>query len=229
MFINDRLKNGVFVEESKNRFLCTVLIDNELCECYVPSSSRIENYLRLKGREVLLTENKGTNKRTKFSLFAVKYYNKYILINLNMINQIVEAMIIENKIKYLTGTRLKREQTIDGYKTDILLENDRTNENTIIEIKGIISAFREAKFPSVFSERAIVQLQKIKELLQRGHKVVYLIVSLSPIVKKIILDSNFSQYHSLLNECVELGMQLMAFSLSFEDGSVSYKQRLKII
>lgn len=145
-----------------------------------------------------------------------------------MINQIVEAMIIENKIKYLTGTRLKREQTIDGYKTDILLENDRTNENTIIEIKGIISAFREAKFPSVFSERAIVQLQKIKELLQRGHKVVYLIVSLSPIVKKIILDSNFTQYYSLLKECVELGMQLMAFSLSFENGSVSYKQKLKI-
>lgn len=229
MFNNDSYIKGIFVEESKNRFLCTVLIENELCECYVPSSSRIENYLKLKGREVLLTANKGTNKRTKFSLFAVKYYNKYILINLNMVNQIVEKMIIENKIKKLTGTRLKREQTIDGYKADILLENHGTNEDTIIEIKGIISALKEAKFPSVFSERAIVQLQKIKELLQRGYKVVYLIVSLSPIVKKINLDSNFAQYYSLLKECIDLGMQLMAFSLSFEDGSISYKQKLKII
>lgn len=229
MFINDRFKKGVFVEESKNRFLCTVLIDNELCECYVPSSSRIENYLKLKGREVLLTENKGTNKRTKFSLFAVKYYNKYILINLNMANQITETLINENKIKYLAGTSLKREQTIEGYKTDILLENHRTNENIIIEVKGIISALREAKFPSVFSERAIVQLQKIKKLLQRGYKVVYLIVSLSPIVKRIILDSNFSQYHSLIKECVELGMELRSFSVVYDKGQIKYKQKIRII
>ncbi|MCS7460378.1 DNA/RNA nuclease SfsA [Paenibacillus doosanensis] len=229
MFNNDSYIKGVFVEESKNRFLCIVLIENELCECYVPSSSRIENYLKLKGREVLLTANKGTNKRTKFSLFAVKYYNKYILINLNMVDQIVETMIIDNKIKKLSGTRLKREQTIEGYKADIMIENHGNNKATIIEVKGIISAFREARFPSVFSERAIVQLQKIKGLLQRGYKVVYLIVSLSPILKKINIDSNFSQYHSLLLECIELGMELRSFSVSFNEGRIEYKQKVSII
>lgn len=227
MSADEKIINGIFIEESKNRFLCTVIIDNEICECYVPSSSRIENYLNLKGREVLLTKNKGTNKRTQFSLFAVKYYNKYILINLNMVNKIVGDMILEKKIKHLSGTGLRREQIIDGYKTDLLVE--KNGESTIVEIKGVISAHRKVNFPSVASERATIQLKKIKELLQRGYKVVYLIVSLSPIVKKIVLDPAFSEYYYLLNECVELGMRLMGFSLSYEEGSISYNQKLSII
>lgn len=227
MIVDEKIITGIFVEESKNRFLCTVIIDNKICECYVPSSSRIENYLNLKGREVLLTENKGINKRTRFSLFAVKYYNKYILINLNMVNRIVGAMILERNMKQLSGTGIKREQTIEGYKTDLLVEEN--GEVTIIEIKGVISAHREVKFPSVASERATMQLEKIKELLQRGYRVVYLIVSLSPIVKKIVLDPDFSEYYYLLNECVELGMRLKGFSLSYEEGSIIYNQTLRIM
>ncbi|MBU5671067.1 DNA/RNA nuclease SfsA [Paenibacillus brevis] len=227
MIVDEKIIAGIFVEESKNRFLCRVIIDNKICECYVPSSSRIDNYLNLKGREVLLTENKGINKRTRFSLFAVKYYNKYILINLNMVNKIVGAMILERNMKHLSEIGIRREQTVEGYKTDLIVEDN--GEFTIIEIKGVISAKREVEFPSVASERATMQLKKIKELLQRGYKVVYLIVSLSPIVKKIVLDPDFSEYYYLLNECVELGMRLKGFSLSYEEGSIIYNQKLRII
>lgn len=92
----NQLIEGVFIEESKNRFLCKVLIDNKVCECYVPSSSRIENYLNVKGKKVLLTPNKS-NSRTNYSLFAVKFYNKYILLNLNLTNKVVESIISRRK------------------------------------------------------------------------------------------------------------------------------------
>lgn len=221
----DNLVMGIFVEESKNRFICKVLINDLLCECYVPSSSRIQNYLNIKGKEVLLSLNNGKNQRTKYALFAVKYYNKYVLLNLNLLNKIVEAEILQDCL--IENIIIKKEQVIEGYKTDLLLEYSGGGK-TIIEVKGIISTRRVTKFPSVHSERAISQLKRLRELLLQGYKVLYYLVSLSPIVKKIELDPKFQDYCDLLRECVELGMELIGFSLMFEKGTIKCKQNVSI-
>ncbi|MDU4694235.1 MAG: DNA/RNA nuclease SfsA [Paenibacillus sp.] len=227
MVVNDITK-GIFVQESKNRFLCSVLIDGQVHECYVPSSSRLENYLKLQNREVLLTKNQSKKKRTEYSLFAVKYYNKYILLNLNMLNSITQFMIQENIIKSLSGFSIKREQFVNGYKTDLLLENAEGVRN-IIEIKGIISSKQEVKFPSVSSDRAVFQLSRIKELLQLGEKVTYIIVSLSPTVKRIRLDETFGEYYHGFKECLDLGMHTQAFTVNFHDGEIMFGKRIRII
>lgn len=221
------LVNGVFIEESKNRFLCKVMINGELCECYVPSSSRIENYLKLKNKEVLLSINKGVDKRTKYSLFAVKYYRGYILLNLNLINTIVESLINQDKIKLLKAKNIQREQVVNGYKTDLLLTN-KSNEVIIVEIKGIISSRKEADFPSVYSERAITQLYKIRDMLLKGEKIYYLVVSLSPSVRSINIDEKYEEYVKLLMECQGLGMVISSFSIVFKNNVVQYNKKIKV-
>ncbi|EFM10717.1 DNA-binding protein stimulates sugar fermentation-like protein [Paenibacillus curdlanolyticus YK9] len=227
VFVHDITK-GTFIKESKNRFLCTVMIDGLVNECYVPSSSRIENYLKLKNREVLLTKNKSKNRRTEYSLFAVKYYNKYILVNLNMVNSIVQFLIQENKLKSLSSFSIKREHIINGYKTDLLIENDEGNRN-IIEVKGVISSKQEVMFPSVYSERAIFQLSRIKQLLHEGEKVTYIITSLSPTVRRIKLDDTYREYYHSFKECLDLGMQTQAFSVNFHNGEIIFGKRIRII
>lgn len=49
---NQEYKEGVFVQELKNRFLCEVLIDGALTVCYVPSSCHLGNFLSLAGKRV---------------------------------------------------------------------------------------------------------------------------------------------------------------------------------
>ena len=56
---------GTFIEEVKNRFLCKVKIQDEIIECYIPSSCRLENFIRLNGSTVLLKENKTNIWATK--------------------------------------------------------------------------------------------------------------------------------------------------------------------
>lgn len=221
------LVEGVFIEESKNRFLCTVLIEGNICECYVPSSSRIENYLKLRGRKVLLTVNNNANSRTAYSLFAVKYYNKYILLNLNIINKVVESIITDGKLRVLDNYQISLEKTFNGYKTDLLLS--RNDTIAMVEVKGIIASRRIVEFPNVHSERAIKQLIKIKGILQSGVKVFYIITSLSPIVRKIKLNPYFREYNEHLCECIELGMQVMAFSVKLEKGEIKFYKGIKII
>lgn len=45
---------GIFNKELKNRFLCEVLVEDEVVECYASSSCRLDNFIDLHGKQVLL-------------------------------------------------------------------------------------------------------------------------------------------------------------------------------
>ena len=89
-----------------------------------------------------------------------------------------------------------------------------------VEIKSIISETERAVFPTVHSERAIQQLEKIKRLLIEGNNVVYMLVSLNPYVKKIqILQEE--PFLTLFRSCVEMGMACIGLSLRLQNESVA--------
>lgn len=154
---------GTFVQETKNRFLCTVAIDSVEVECYIPSSCRLSNFLDLQGRTVILTPNQDKTARTRFAVYAVKIGRQFILLNLSKPNRIIEAEIQKRRFSFL-GKRdhVFHEKTIEGYKCDLYIENTKT----IIEIKSILCFEETVVFPTVFSERGIKQLAKIAELLE---------------------------------------------------------------
>lgn len=93
MIISEDIVEGIFIEESKDRFLCSVLVDECVLECYVPSASKLKNYLNMKNKRVLLVKNKKLNSRTKYSVFAVKYYNQYIIVSLLVVNRVLEEYL----------------------------------------------------------------------------------------------------------------------------------------
>lgn len=203
---------GTFLEECSNRFLCKVLINNKIEECYVPSSSKLSNYIKLKNKKVLLTTNINPKARTKYSLFAVKYYNKYIMLNLNIVNKLLlNHLINSDTLSY------KVEHRIGNYKCDIFFPD----ENHIVEAKGIICTTKSCIFPLVSSDRSISQLKEISNLLTQGYKVSYYLVSLSPIVKSINLDESH-EFTKLIKECLNLGMNLSAFKIEYINNIFSF-------
>ncbi|WP_066400339.1 DNA/RNA nuclease SfsA [Neobacillus mesonae] len=219
--------NGEFLRESKNRFLCEVLIDGKVEECYVPSSSRLENYLKLKGKKVLLKLNSSEKCRTKYSLYAVKYYNKYVLLNLNMVNDIVSSYL-EMKLED-NYTDLKKEYKINNYKADLINFNEQKNIKTIIEIKGLISTRRAGLFPIVKSERAVRQLEQLEIMLQSGYSIEYYIVSLSPITREISLNKEDEEFFKKIKSCIQKGMILRGLSVGNIDGEFKIIREIKVI
>lgn len=222
MIINKSYIKGIFIKECKNRFLCEVIINNEVIECYVPSASRLTNYINLDGKEVLLEENKGKKVRTKYSLVAVKHYNSYILLNLNYANLLVEEYL-ENNYEY---DYLCREKVINGYKTDFVLVNN--NNNLLVEAKGIISVEKNIIFPSVYSERAVKQLELLIKLLEKGYAVNYFFISLSPAVKKVLINPYDDEYRRLFLECVKRGMRVTGLRCCIRKGRVRLINDLNI-
>lgn len=219
MNIKEEIIKGIFIGEEKNRFIASVSIDNKICECYIPSSSKLENYINLKGKEVLLKKNKDSKSRTKYSLLAVKYYNSYVILNLNMANNLV-LEYIQHK-EFIT---IKREKFINNYKSDLFIEDI----NKIVEVKAFIATRKEVIFPTVYSERALKQLREIKILLNKGYKVDYYFIGLSSIVKKVKINGEKVEYYKLLKECIDKGMDIRGFNIKYEDNSISIYKKIKV-
>ena len=210
------IKYGVFKEELKNRFLCLVEVDGEDTFCYIPSSCRLSNFVDLTGRDVLLLPITSPNSRTKYSVYALSEGNTFILLNMSKANEAIANCIRSRRFSLLgKRTHIKREHRIGGYKSDLYIEDTKT----IVEIKSILSFAKDrgARFPSVYSQRAIEQLMKLSGLIDEGFNVCYLFVSLNPKTKRLVLNEEIKEYRDAFNCCVEKGMKVKGVSLRLID------------
>lgn len=219
---------GTFVREEKNRFICTVNIDGIDEECYIPSSCRLENFLELAGKKVILHENMNKSARTRYAVYAIRFKRNYIVLRTAEANDIIRNNITNRRFAFLGKRKIvERECNIEGYKTDLYLPETKT----IVEIKSIIATTDEAVFPTVYSERAIEQLEKIKILLKNGYKVVYIYVSLNPYVKRasISKEDHSTKYAELMKECLMQGMICKAYSSEVKNGEPVIKKEIELV
>lgn len=201
------LKTGQFINESKNRFLCTVKIDGAEEVCYIASSCRLDNFIDLRGKSVLLARNKGTKGRTRYSVIGVKHKRSYIILNTSWANKAIDSSLLKRRFSFLGKRRdYRAEIDVCGYKADFYIPCSKT----IIEVKSVIATSDAAFFPTVYSERTLVQLKRIAELLDEGYKGYFIIVSLNPYVKAINLLQD-TEVVLQLNECIARGLIVKGF------------------
>ena len=219
-------KVGRFVSESKNRFLCTVRVDGTEEICYIASSCRLDNFIDLRGKDVLLRRNTGKNSSTRYSVLGVKHKKSYILLNTSWANRAVGSDIHSRRFSFLgKRSEIKKEAIINGYRTDFYVPSTKS----IIEVKSVISTLGTAMFPTVFSERTLHQLEAIETLLLKGYHASFIIVSLNPYVKEIQMIED-SQCCTYLKRCCKHGLVLKGFSCQLSaDGEPHIKKEIPII
>lgn len=222
MYLEDSCwTEGIFLEESRSRFLCKVNIAGEVSECYVPSSCKLGKLVDLEGKEVLLRPVSKKNARTQFAVQAIKNDKEYILLNLADANRIIYDNMQRRFFSFIGRRKhIRNEIVVDGYKADLYVEDT----DTIVEIKTLLSPSKNAVFPSVASKRAEEQLQKIERLLET-HKVCYIITSLNPATKSIELNSAMGQYEELFNKCISRGMKCRGYSIVLNENKVPEVKR----
>ena len=223
---DSKLLTGIFKEELKNRFLCLVEVNGADTLCYIPSSCRLSNFLDLTGRTVLLKPHLSSQSRTKYAVFALQTTGRhYILLNMSESNRIIEAAIVKRRFSFLgKRTQIKRESTVEGYKCDLYIEDTKT----VVEIKSLLAFNKQAVFPSVFSQRAIDQLKSIKELLEKGYRVVYVFASLNPEVKLVTINNDIKDYYRAFKDCIEKGMVIKGYTFEETEGEFAIKASVRI-
>ena len=216
---------GVFVKELKNRFLCEVLVNGESTVCYVPSSCHLSNFLDLTNKKVLLVPTQTPNSRTKYALFAVPFKRSYLVLNTSMANAAVVNCLRKARFSYLGKRKtILKEHKVDDYKTDVYICDTRT----IIEIKSIIATTNSGVFPTVYSERTIKQLNKLQELISKGYKVCFIIVSLTPYLNELFIDNNTEFYDKFMT-CIKQGMIAKAYTCRLSDDKILIEKEIPIM
>lgn len=79
----------------------------------------------------------------------------------------------------------------------------------------------------MFSERTLKQLKKLKDMLNEGYRVYYIIVSLNPYVKAITIAKE-TQFFFELNDCIKRGMNLLAYSCRLEKDDILINQKIQV-
>lgn len=216
-------RNAIFIKELKNRFRCLIFIDGKEEICYVPSSCRLSNFVDLIGHTVLV-EQIAYPSGIKYALYAAETPKGQVLLNLAAANKIIESQLKRRYFSFLGSRKnVRREALIDGYKSDLFIQDT----NTIVEIKTVLSFDSVAHFPTVSSQRSTDQLSRIIDLLDLGHNVCYMFVSLGPHVKKLCLDAD-QEYSELFDRCVRRGMTYYGCALKPSENEIQITSHVEI-
>ena len=180
-----------------------MLVYGQVEECYIPASFKISRQINLKNKEILLQRNVNPKARTRFSLYAVKFKRNYILLDLKLANSIIYQQLHRRYFSFLgIRSNVRREKNFYNYKCDLFLEDTKT----VIEIKTFITEENSGYFPSIYSKRAIMQLNAILCLLKKGYRACYIVLSMNPYLNSLCLREDDTEYCYIFRKCLSEGM-----------------------
>ncbi len=201
---------AIFIKEGKHRFVCTILVDGVLTECYVSSSSKLSNYVKLENEKVLVLKNEDDKLRTRFTLEAAIIGSQHLYLNFNNTNYLYREYLLS--IGY-DERIIQRETLVNGLvKTDFFIGN-----TDCIEVKSLLSIEKYILFPDKSSKRIGNQLKQYIKLLQIGTPVTFAFVAMS----KHTTYLKWSNY-DIKNEfikAINLGLKIEVFSVIYKKNS----------
>jgi len=166
MKFNYKLKEGFFIKRP-NRFLTLVKLGNKVVESHLPDPGRLKELL-IPGTKVLLKDENGEHRKTKYSTQAVFYKEKIISLNTLLPNQYVEYLINNKKLDFLYNWKIyKREVNCDKHRFDFQLE--KNGKLMYLEVKSVTLVENNiAKFPDSVTTRGANHVKYLGDLAAKG-------------------------------------------------------------
>src|SRR6056297_848750 len=135
MKFKEPLIHGHLIKRYK-RFLTDVTLDNgKKVTAHCTNSGSMKSCLE-EGAEVYLSPANDPKRKTKFTWEMIKINGKWVGINTNHPNQIVDEAVKSEEIDQLKGyTHVKREVKFEDSRFDVYANNDQ--EECFIEVKNV--------------------------------------------------------------------------------------------
>lgn len=215
MLGSENMKYGEIVrgkfQKRINRFIAEVFIDGEIVSVHVKNTGRLRELL-LPNAEVLLERSNNPNRKTKYSLIAVKKQNLWVNIDSQAPNTVAYNALKEGKIiEFSNFTTFKREVSFGHSRFDLYVENE--GEKGFIEIKGVtLEKDGLAMFPDAPTTRGTKHVLELMEAIKEGYTgTVLFIVQMEgchTFTPNTEMDPAFSR---ALKQAQEKGVQILAY------------------
>ena len=221
MKIDFNFIEATFVDRP-NRFLTRVRLNGNIVESHLPDPGRLRELL-IPGCKLLLKEESGDHRKTKFSTQAV--YSDKVLISINtwLPNRFVEYLINTNKLAFLKNHTLeKREVTVDKSRFDFHLRDN--DDDLYLEVKSVTLVEEGiAKFPDAVTERGRRHVTHLGEMAEKGLKTMVLFVVQRPDAHSFQPQwERDPKFGFALYKAVKKGLKMKVIKMGIEQNECKY-------
>ncbi len=204
-----KLIYGNFIERL-NRFVGLCKVGNEIEKCHIADTGRLKEIL-VKGKDILLMENKNTNK-TKYKLLAVKMEEGFILVNTSYHSKIGQRLI-ENGFLGFKPKKIKREVRYNNSRIDFLID-----DKVFVELKGCnLKIDDNCIFPDAPTERGLKHLKNLIQLKKESFESAIMVIAFrdcNKFLPNFDTDKKFSEYFI---KAIEKDVKFYGFKVKFDN------------
>lgn len=211
-----------------NRFIAEVLIEGVLEKVHVKNTGRLKELL-LPNADVLLERSSNPNRKTKYSLIAVKKQNLWVNIDSQAPNAVAFSALNDGKIsEFGKPTTVKREVSFGNSRFDLFVNNGK--EKGFIEVKGVtLEKGGFAMFPDAPTTRGTKHVFELIEAVKAGYAgTVLFIVQMEgchTFIPNSEMDLSFS---NALKEAAQKGVRIIAYDTIVKENQLIIGKRIPV-
>lgn len=213
-----------------NRFQAYVDIDGEETMVHVPNTGRCREIL-VPGATVVLREENGENRKTKYDLIAGYKQDKIINIDSQIPNKVVAEALGAGRIEGLEKyCRVEREKAYGASRFDFRLSDENENRY-FLEVKGVtLEEGRVAMFPDAPTERGRKHLKELVEASrEEGGAGVLFLIQMKDADCFRPHDERDSLFGEALREAAVNGVDIFAYNCEVGEDHITLLDRVPIL
>lgn len=223
-----KLIRGTFIKRL-NRFAASVNIDGKAETAHVPNSGRLKEIL-IPGNPVLLSPAANPERKTRYTLKAVRHEGIWISIDSTAMNDVIENILKNGRLpQFGRIMELRREAVYKGSRFDfrILEENGRV---CFLEVKSVtLVKDRIAMFPDAPTERGRKHLMELIDAVKNGHRAMVIFCIQRPDADAFRpYDENDPAFGKALREARKSGVEVHAFKCNLKDGVAVLDKEIEV-
>ncbi len=164
----ENTREAVFLKRN-NRFSADVLIDGEPEKVHIKNTGRLRELL-ITGTVVILEEGRNPERKTRYSITAVKKGNELVNIDSQAPNAAAYEALSEGRITEIgKPDMVKREVKYGDSRFDLYYE--KNGRKGFVEVKGVtLDDDSTARFPDAPTQRGAKHLRELVKAVKDGYE-----------------------------------------------------------
>lgn len=221
----DNIKEAVFVNRI-NRFTANIQIDGKVRLCHVKNTGRLRELL-LEGAVCFVQEHDNPERKTKYSLIAVKKGNEVVNIDSQAPNKVFYEWAKNGG--FIDGiTLIKPETTYKNSRFDCYIEAG--TRKMFVEVKGVtLENGGVALFPDAPTERGVKHLRELCECKKEGYDAcIVFVVQMKGVDSFSPNRTTHEAFADALAECDANGVDIVCVDCRVTPETLTIDERVKI-
>lgn len=202
----NNIRQAVFIRRL-NRFTAEIDVDGKAVLCHVKNTGRLKELL-VSGAEIFIEAHSNPERKTKYSLIAVKKSGGFVNIDSQMPNKVFYEWAGSGK--FIDGISLiKPEKTFGNSRFDCYLEAGE--RKIFVEVKGVtLERDGVALFPDAPTERGVKHLYELCECVRKGYEAfIVFVVQMKGVHSFSPNAETHKEFADALVKCREEGVHIL--------------------